>query len=476
LSIAAQRKETRLKTRIVLIGAAVACTAAIVGGMEATAKPKPAEGDEGGVAAGPDVIVGALHNYSKYGSVTASGKTISAYSFGTTSCNIGNQQLLWQQNTTLHPVIPQNAYRVKNGRMEQIGQSWIKHGFCALQGTLCGACTPAGPGCPPVLGIGCSDPYDSTLNGDWTYLGPRSQVNAATGVFPYPFSSPAIPATIGRRVQIDITDLNPAMNTGAVYFAEGQYVHPQDAASGNGENNASYRQFTVGTLTGGSYNLTLTGATIQQKPAIFAWQTVHPDVVVQKVSVPSDGVFHLAYRTIDLGGGVWRYEYAVHNLNSDRSGGSFSIPIPAGVTINNVGFKDIDYHSNEVYDNTDWTWSLSGGNLTWSSTQTFAQNANANALRWATMYNFWFDATTAPQNASATIGLFKPGTPTTVAAPSKGPSPLPFAPGDLNQDGVVNGADLALLLGAWGTPNADINGDGTTDGSDLALLLGNWTP
>ena len=46
--------------------------------------------------------------------------------------------------------------------------------------------------------------------------------------------------------------------------------------------------------------------------------------------------------------------------------------------------------------------------------------------------------------------------------------------GDLNNDGIVDATDLALLLGAWGTPAGDIDGDGTTNASDLALLLGNW--
>src|SRR5262249_38444234 len=46
---------------------------------------------------------------------------------------------------------------------------------------------------------------------------------------------------------------------------------------------------------------------------------------------------------------------------------------------------------------------------------------------------------------------------------------------DLNGDGAVNGLDLGILLGAWGTPAADLNGDGTTDAADLAILLGAWT-
>ncbi len=33
---------------------------------------------------------------------------------------------------------------------------------------------------------------------------------------------------------------------------------------------------------------------------------------------------------------------------------------------------------------------------------------------------------------------------------------------DLNADGAVNAADMAIMLGAWGTPAADLSGDGTT--------------
>ena len=47
--------------------------------------------------------------------------------------------------------------------------------------------------------------------------------------------------------------------------------------------------------------------------------------------------------------------------------------------------------------------------------------------------------------------------------------------GDLNGDGVVNAADMAILLNGWGTPAGDLNGDGTTDSLDLAILLNSWT-
>ena len=55
---------------------------------------------------------------------------------------------------------------------------------------------------------------------------------------------------------------------------------------------------------------------------------------------------------------------------------------------------------------------------------------------------------------------------------------LPSVCGDLNGDGVVTGADLGLLLGAWGPANGspfDLNHDGVVNGADLGLLLGCWT-
>ncbi len=49
---------------------------------------------------------------------------------------------------------------------------------------------------------------------------------------------------------------------------------------------------------------------------------------------------------------------------------------------------------------------------------------------------------------------------------------------DLDGDGSVGPADLAILLGTWGpvpTPDPpDFDGDGDVDAFDLAILLGNW--
>ena len=63
----------------------------------------------------------------------------------------------------------------------------------------------------------------------------------------------------------------------------------------------------------------------------------------------------------------------------------------------------------------------------------------------------------------------------TIAKIDLGSTPCPA---DLNGDGVVNGADLAALLGAWGpcvgSCPADLTGDGAVGGDDLGVMLGAW--
>jgi hypothetical protein len=50
-------------------------------------------------------------------------------------------------------------------------------------------------------------------------------------------------------------------------------------------------------------------------------------------------------------------------------------------------------------------------------------------------------------------------------------------PTDFNQSGSTDGADLGILLAAWGVtgqPGVDLNHDGVINGADLGQLLANW--
>lgn len=356
---------------------------------------------------GADVIVGDLPDCNSYGTVGASG--LYAYAVGTTSCNMGNANLRWQPATAFHPVIAQNVYRLKDGRFEQIGASWVKHGFYAFGQSLCGVCNNQSG---TTLGVGCSDPYDNGLNGEQSGLGPRSEINASNGTFPFSVQHnwPPIADDLSRRIQIAGAEITPPLSTGAAYFVEGMYITPDDAAAGNGWNNASYRS-AMFNASSANLTMSMSGPVMREKPALFAWRAANPQVHIAGCDVPGDGRFLLGENSTDNGDGTWRYEYALLNLSSDRSGGSFTVPIAPGTTISNAQFRGLSSHSGEPYSNAGWDITVSASAVTFSPTQAFADDPNANALRWGMLYNFRFDATAAPIAAgvgTVRIGLFKP--------------------------------------------------------------------
>ena len=385
---------------------------------------------------GADVIVGSLSGVTNYSSVGGT----EAFAVGTDSCNIGDVPLNWIASENQHPVIAQNMYRLKDDRFEQIGLSWLKHGFTALANDLCG-CGCTNPGTGALLGVGCSDPYSSGLNGTQSYLGPRFEVNAHTGYYPYPFTGKDQTGdSIYKRVQVAISDLDPAQDGGGLYFAEGQYVTPDDAAAGNQDNNSSWRQISI-SGSGTSWDGSVDGMpeTVREAPAIKAWKANDPSVVETEVRVPDEGLVMVSAKATDLGGGQYHYEYAVQNLNSDRSIGAFRVPIVPTATVTNIGFHDVNYHSGEPFDGTDWAGVHSGSFVTWS-TEDFAVNPDANALRWGTLYNFRFDADVAPQTTIVQMELFKPGSPARAYALTTGPQR--DAP-DCNSNGVPDNTDIA---------------------------------
>src|SRR5216110_1749794 len=132
--------------------------------------------------------------------------------------------------------------------------------------------------------------------------------------------------------------------------------------------------------------------------------------------------------------GVWHYEYALYNMNLDRSIQSFSVPV-GGANISNIGFHappqepgwpNDGTFNNQGYSSMPWAVTQTSDSITWNS-EAFAQNQNANAIRFGTLYNFRFDADQPPQNALATIGFFKTGSPMMVAiqAPTGSGTPTP---------------------------------------------------
>src|SRR5438093_5284487 len=300
---------------------------------------------------GPDVIVGELPEMAQYGNDTVN--HLVGLGVGTTSCNAGDQPLDWfALSNTDHPVIPQNFYRMSGGatnddRFEQIGQSWLKHAFTALEGNACNfGCNTSGCTTGTHLCPGCSDPYGSSLNASQGGIGSRAWVNPFTGVFPSGANNHGGHTHTGtsHRLTIASSDLDPAQNTGATYFAEGQYITPheytwcqQNPGQCNMYNNASYRQFTV-SGSGDSYSFSPLGSTVRMQPAIMAWTGATISNMLQP-DPGNDGVFFVGYKVTGPNNGVWHYEYAIYNENLDRAIQSFEVLfVDFQPIVNNVGF------------------------------------------------------------------------------------------------------------------------------------------
>ncbi|MAG57208.1 MAG: hypothetical protein CMJ83_13020 [Planctomycetes bacterium] len=384
-----------------------------------------------GIAVGqPDVIVGDLTGPSNY----TADATHDAFAIGTTSCNIGTSNLTWQANNNQHPVIGQNLYRYdSSGRFMMVGQSWLKHGFGALQNSLCQTCT--GSGNWQALGVGCSDPYGASLNGQQNGLGPKSEVNASTGYFPYPYTNHTSSIPNYRRLRVPLS----LLNTTDTFITEAQYIQPEDATAGNDNNNASYRMTSM-TGSASNYSLSHSGPTVREQPAINAWAVLDPGVLLQVVDVPGadGGRFTVGLKRTDNGNGTWHFEYAVHNLNCHDSAGSFSVTFGSGVTITGTGFHAPEYHSGEPVDNGTWSASTASNGVTWMHPVAGA-GLEDNMLRWGSMYSFWFDSSD-PSPTGANIGLYRSGGSASVPAP-----PFPSEAWQVNQtdasldiDGLTN--------------------------------------
>ena len=410
-------------------------TREIVNGETKSATLPPLKRAAGGetpqLVPGPDVIVGDLPQMAQSGHDPVN--HVVGLGVATTSCNNGTEPLHWfALPQTDHPVIPQNLYRMSGGtnnneRFEQIGQSWLKHAFLALEANACSfGCNTSGCTTGSNLCSGCSDPYSASLNANQNSIGSRAWVNPFTGSFPSnanDHSGHSHTAT-SHRVAVTSSDLDPAQNAGATYFAEAQYVTPHEYAwcqSHPGEcnmyNNVSYRQFTVNG-SGDNYTFLASGSTTQMQPAIMAWVAAGATVNQYQPDPGNDGIVFVGYKVTGPNNGVWHYEYAIYNENFDNGIQYLQIPVFSGVNISNVGFHappqepgwaNDGTFNNQGYSSTPWSVNQQLSYIQWSC-ESFVQNQNANAIRFGTLYNFRFDAQAPPQNVpNAYVGFFKTG-------------------------------------------------------------------
>jgi hypothetical protein len=372
-------------------------------------------GSEGGAgpadATGVDVKLGILGSITAQGHVGTFPNGRVGMATSTTSCNVGTVQVTWlKPMNENHPGISQSLFRQMGNRFEQVGVAWTKHGFFALSNSQCTPCQGGSPS-GQFLGLGCSDTYGTSNNGDRFYLGPRDEWNPFTdeweacGSF---FDGVPVDClrdedgsgfgAVDHRLEAFDYDLDLP---GATYYFEGNYLVRQDVDKSN---NVGSRICTMG-WNGSSWSFstpsTGSGNVLVMGPAINRYGEMRTTAGL----APHDGNVVLAVQTADLGGGQYRYEYALYNWDLDRKVRAFSVP-SCGIA------SDFYFHDIDDQPSNDWVPSVSGGNVTWTFPDVNLSGVKvAGPLGYATLYNFGFtsDVAPGPRDAALTIHEAGPG-------------------------------------------------------------------
>lgn len=408
-----------------------------------------------------DVSLSALSSIQSAGHAGTFPTGQVALSMSTTSCNVGAVDVPWLAPMEEdHPLIHMALYRLMNGRFEQIGVSWMKHGFFALSNPGCiGPCVNPSDG--SYLAISCNDTYGVSNNQDRNYLGPRDEVNPFTGRWTCSgshFSGGVADCSrrhgsgghgvLDHRLVVNDADL---ANAGATYYYEGWYIVRGDE---NLPNNWASRACTMSwNGTAWVFSTPSGGNAIRPDAALTRWgdQSTLFNVAAD------DGEALLAVTTTDLGGGIYHYEYALLNQTSDRQVSSFSIPVEGVAGITNIGFHDHDGTGAN-----DWVGTVKSGRLVWE----MQADPNAETVEFGYMVNFRFDAAAAPADLDATLGLFKPGIGSEVTAPTRGPTNVTVSVGDpaagmprlvaIRPNPFNRSANISYSLGAPGAMKLEI--------------------
>lgn len=418
---------------------------------------------------GPDVLVGDIVSSGNGGTTSVVIPRLAVvggdwvYGVGTVMCNSqayystfgkiinpAPMNVLSDAPSVRQPFLTHNLYRFDpaTGRLEQLGYSWVKPAGVSLSVTLCNQGCQATNGA--ALGVNCSSPNSASASaGTPQTLLPRSSGSAFDGRFASvgPASSPAIVDGRSRRLFASASDLAVP---GATYVLEAMVLGPDDAAFGNGWNNASHR--VVNSINPTTGAIVCTAETDPIAPAIYAWRSLtggeYSPVVISRVAQPTifparfstwntaqalsewnipshpsylpaapvgDGELIVGSNVINEGPGLWRYEYAVFNLSSHRSAGGLQVPLPPGASVSSVTYRPVLAHSGEPAQdarrNTPWSTSSSGASVRWERGAAFdpAQPNVNNAIEWGTMWNFSFVCDVPPiSRGSLTIEHYAP--------------------------------------------------------------------
>ncbi|MEC7583103.1 MAG: hypothetical protein VYE77_02185 [Planctomycetota bacterium] len=348
-------------------------------------------------------------------------------------CNSGSVDIVWQAAMAEdHPMFGFMVTRLADDRMVQISdRSFCKHAFTSINGNQ-GPCTPCqNPNNGSLMGIGCYDVYSAGNNADRFWLGPADEINPWLGTWTavgsyFDQGDPNVGAPQNSDGARSLTSsmtttgaMGPVKNRvtlqeqdlewpNADYFYMVHLLHRGEPVANRG-NNLLTRQLSL-SWTGSSWNESNV-APAQTGSPLNQWPGAQVNLAGNGTD---DGRIAVAVKVTPTTGGMYHYEYAVHNIDNHRGAASFRIPVCDAAEIQNLGFRDIDADSlNE------WTATVSSGEIA------FTAPAN-NPLKWNMMFNFWFDSDAAPVAGDATFdqALIGPGA-LSFTVPTEFPGDMP---------------------------------------------------
>ncbi len=386
---------------------------------------------EGTPVTGLDVQLGILSSLTAQGHVGTFPNGRVGMSSSTTSCNVGCLNVTWLAAMNEdHPGIDQFLFReldvvdagtgVTFSRYEQIGRAWIKHGFFALSSSQCTSCIHSSPG--TFLGVGCSDTYGTSNNGDRFWLGPRSEWDAFENTwenFGSYFDGTPVDGvrdengsgngSVNHRLECLDSELDLA---GANYYYGSMYLvdGDEDIRNNSGTRRAEF------SWTGSSWNVSTPNFPLnlltQNHPLVRWGELGTPANNVGEMTTVEDlgdgthdGNVVLSVQVTDLLNGTYRYEYVLYNWNLERRVREFSVPNCGAST--NQFFRD----SNNTITENDWAATGADGNISWEFPDLFfpGNHKETGPLDFGTAYNFGFTSNKAPEVRDVSLRLHDAG-------------------------------------------------------------------
>jgi hypothetical protein len=320
--------------------------------------------------------------------------------------NIGTADVPWHQqfsspqppyNTDQHPFLNWSIYREVDGRFEQLGYSGVKHAFLTINSNCTINC-----GDSHILWLGCEDVYGTGNNDSSFALGPREEIEAFTGVWencgsffdPKPCTGSHQNSSNGldqNRLSVYNEDLLDPDNTGV--YMQAWYLIRDDI---NIFNSMGYKQISP-TQVNTSWSMN-PSSTFVNKPALDSYVASNTNTTTEasQTVASNEGHYTVAVKVIDLGSGLYRYNYAVENYDFDPKFDLYKLPLPALSQLTDTVFVDP-----ERDDSNNWTFERNGEYLEITGNQQNQQD-------WGMLFSFSFTTDSAPELNEFVINAANP--------------------------------------------------------------------